>query len=59
MKALIYEGEKKLRIEERPVPVPKEGEVLIKVKACGICGSDVHGYLGITGRRLPGYAMGP
>ena len=58
MKALIYEGEKKLRIEERPVPVPKEGEVLIKVKACGICGSDVHGYLGITGRRLPGYAMG-
>lgn len=58
MKALIYEGSKKLQIEEKPVPTPKEGEVLIKVKACGICGSDVHGYLGITGRRLPCYAMG-
>lgn len=48
MKALIYKGSKKLQIEEKPVPTPKEGEALIKVKACGICGSDVHGYLGIT-----------
>ena len=37
MKALIYKGSKKLQIEEKPVPTPKEGEALIKVKACGIC----------------------
>ena len=32
---------------------PRIGEVKIKIKATGICGWDVHGYLGITGRRLP------
>jgi L-iditol 2-dehydrogenase len=32
--------------------------VLLRVKACGICGSDVHGYLGITGRRTPPMVMG-
>lgn len=58
MKALIYRGNKKLRIEERPIPQPAGDEALIKIKACGICGSDIHGYLGITGRRLPGVAMG-
>lgn len=58
MKALIYQGPKKLEIVEMPQPVPQKGELLLKIKACGICGSDVHGYLGITGRRLEPMIMG-
>ena len=58
MKALVYQGPKKLEIVEVPKPTPKKGEILLKVKACGICGSDVHGYLGITGRRTPPMVMG-
>ena len=40
------------------MPVPEDDEVLLKIKACGICGSDVHGYLGLTGRRIPPVTMG-
>lgn len=58
MKALVYEGPEKLRVAEFPKPVPKPGEVLVKIKACGICGSDIHGYLGITGRRVAPMVMG-
>jgi L-iditol 2-dehydrogenase len=42
---------------ERP-PAPGEGEVLLRVKAVGICGSDVHGYTGTSGRRAAGMVMG-
>jgi L-iditol 2-dehydrogenase len=41
-----------------PAPQPSEGELLIRIEACGICGSDVHGYDGSTGRRLPPIVMG-
>ncbi|WRS27539.1 galactitol-1-phosphate 5-dehydrogenase [Oscillospiraceae bacterium MB08-C2-2] len=58
MKALVYKGPKQLEIEQRPVPVPKDGELLLKIKACGICGSDIHGYLGLTGRRIAPMVMG-
>lgn len=58
MRALRYLGPKKLEVQEMPVPVPSEGEVLIKVGACGICGSDIHGYLGLTGRRIAPMTMG-
>ena len=40
------------------MPVPAPGEVLVQVKAVGICGSDVHGYAGQTGRRIPPLVMG-
>lgn len=58
MKALRYLGPERLEVQEVPIPVPEQGEVLIKVRACGICGSDVHGYLGLTGRRIPPVTMG-
>jgi len=58
MKALVYYGPKDIRISQLEDPKLSEDEVLIKVKACGICGSDVHGYLGITGRRIPPMVMG-
>lgn len=58
MKALVFYGNEDLRLAEVADPEPGPGEVLIRVKACGICGSDVHGYLGITGRRIPPMIMG-
>jgi len=58
MKALIYKGNEKLEVVEVPKPTPKDGELLLKIKACGICGSDVHGWLGLTERRIPPVVMG-
>lgn len=58
MKALVLEEYKKLVYREVPDPVIKNNEVLVRVKACGICGSDVHGYDGSTGRRVPPLIMG-
>ena len=40
------------------MPRPGPDDVLVKVKACGICGSDVHGYDGSSGRRIPPLVMG-
>lgn len=40
--ARFYLAGQPLRIEEIPVPEPKAGEVLVKVEACGVCGSDIH-----------------
>jgi L-iditol 2-dehydrogenase len=41
-----------------PVPDLADDDVLVRVRACGICGSDVHGYDGSTGRRIPPLIMG-
>ncbi len=58
MKALVFYGDHDLRYEEVPLPAVDEQEVLVKVKAVGICGSDIHGYEGKTGRRTPPMIMG-
>ena len=58
MKALVLEEYNKLVYRDVDEPQPASGEVLIKVKACGICGSDVHGLDGSTGRRQPPVIMG-
>lgn len=58
MKAMVYKGPETLKIENIEDVLLKEKEVKIRVKACGICGSDVHGYLGKTGRRLEPMVMG-
>jgi len=58
MKALVLSEYKKLDLVEVAKPQPSEEELLIKIQACGICGSDVHGYDGSTGRRLPPIVMG-
>lgn len=49
---------KELEITDVAMPELAAGDVLIQVKACGICGSDVHGYDGSTGRRIPPLVMG-
>ena len=58
MKSLLLEEYGKLAITELPRPEPGEQEVLVRVAACGICGSDVHGYDGSSGRRIPPLVMG-
>jgi 2-desacetyl-2-hydroxyethyl bacteriochlorophyllide A dehydrogenase len=58
MKGLVYNGPEDLRYEEIEDVRPEKDEVLVKIKSCGICGSDVHGFLGITGRRIPPMVMG-
>ena len=58
MKALVLKEYKKFEVEEIKAPVNNEDEVLVKIEACGICGSDVHGMDGSTGRRQPPMVMG-
>ncbi|HTQ32117.1 MAG TPA: galactitol-1-phosphate 5-dehydrogenase [Opitutaceae bacterium] len=58
MKALVLTDYKRFALEERPAPAPQPDEVLVRVRACGICGSDVHGMDGSTGRRIPPIIMG-
>jgi len=58
MKALVLDSYNQLNYRDFPDPEINTGEVLIEVKACGICGSDVHGMDGSTGRRKPPLVMG-
>jgi len=58
MKALVLDEYNELNYRDFPEPEINSDEVLIKVKACGICGSDVHGMDGSTGRRQPPLIMG-
>jgi L-iditol 2-dehydrogenase len=58
MKALLLSEYRKLNVVEMPTPAIGADEVLVRVGACGICGSDVHGYDGSTGRRVPPLVMG-
>ncbi len=58
MKALVLEASKKLVYKDVNKPAPLDHEVLVEVKAVGICGSDVHGMDGSTGRRIPPVIMG-
>lgn len=58
MKAAIWYGGKDIRIEEVPLPKIKDDEVLVKVQAVSICGSDLHAYLGVSKRRVPPLVMG-
>ena len=58
MKGMLLSAYKQLDLVDMPSPQPAEDELLIRIKACGICGSDVHGYDGSTGRRLPPIVMG-
>src|SRR5258705_4553268 len=58
MKALLLSKYRELQIADLPAPTAGSGEALIRVGACGICGSDVHGYDGSSGRRIPPIVMG-
>jgi L-iditol 2-dehydrogenase len=58
MRALLLSDYKTLAVVEMPTPEIADNDVLVRVRACGICGSDVHGYDGSTGRRIPPLIMG-
>jgi L-iditol 2-dehydrogenase len=58
MNALLLREYLKLELTDMPVPAIGPGDLLVRVKACGICGSDVHGFDGSTGRRIPPLVMG-
>lgn len=60
MKAAVFYGKHDLRIEELPVPEPGPRDVLLRVKACGICGTDLHIFHGDEGAAAtpPGTVLG-
>jgi threonine dehydrogenase-like Zn-dependent dehydrogenase len=51
MKALVYTGPNSLKLRDEPDPVAADGDVIIRVDAVGICGSDMHAYHGFDSRR--------
>ena len=58
MRALVFHGPLDMTVEDRPEPAAGPGDVLLEIVATGICGSDLHGYTGETGRRHAGQVMG-
>ena len=58
MKALVLTGKEKVEMQEVAKPRAVEGEVLLRVSTAGICGSDIHGFLGHSPRRKPGLILG-
>jgi threonine dehydrogenase-like Zn-dependent dehydrogenase len=58
MRALVFHGPRDMTVEDRPEPRPGPGDALLEIVATGICGSDLHGYTGETGRRHAGQVMG-
>jgi L-iditol 2-dehydrogenase len=59
MKALVLTAASEFNYDVNfPEPTPGAGEVLVQIKACGICGSDIHGMDGRSGRRQPPIVMG-
>jgi len=59
MKAAVIKGIRSIEVEERPQPQAKPGEIVVKIRAAGICGSDYHGFIGPNQeRRKPGLIVG-
>jgi 2-desacetyl-2-hydroxyethyl bacteriochlorophyllide A dehydrogenase len=58
MKALVYVGTQKMEYQEQPNPAKRAGEVQVNITAVGICGSDMHAYLGHDPRRVPPLILG-
>ena len=58
MKALVYTNPYELTLRDEPDPTPGPGEVLVQIRAAGICGSDMHAYHGHDPRRVPPLILG-
>ena len=58
MQALVLVEFGRLEVRELPDPEPGPGEVVVEIAYTGICGSDLHGFTGANGRRVPGMVMG-
>jgi threonine dehydrogenase-like Zn-dependent dehydrogenase len=58
MKSLVWTGPRQMEMQEMPLPVPGDDEVLLEVATVGICGSELSGYLGHNSLRKPPLVMG-
>lgn len=58
MKALVWRGPEQMAVEDVPEPEPEPGSAILAVGACGICGSELEGYLGHMDNRVPPLVMG-
>ena len=58
MRALVLAAFRQMEVRELATPIAASGEVLVEVAYVGICGTDLHGYTGANGRRVPGQVMG-
>jgi alcohol dehydrogenase len=58
MKALVYTQPLEVQLQDRPMPDPAPGEVVLAIEAVGICGSDMHAWHGHDPRRKPGLVLG-
>ena len=58
MKALVLTDPGRFSYVDAPIPDVGDDDVLVRIEACGICGSDVHGMDGRSGRRIPPIVMG-
>ncbi|MEO7912445.1 MAG: galactitol-1-phosphate 5-dehydrogenase [Roseiflexaceae bacterium] len=58
MKAVVWLGPRRMELQNEPAPQPQAGEVILRVEAVGICGSELSGYLGQNSLRVPPLVMG-
>ena len=58
MQALVLVDFGRLEVQELADPEPGPGEAVVEIAFTGICGSDIHGFTGANGRRVPGQVMG-
>ncbi len=58
MKALVYTANQEMSFRDEPDPQAEHGDALIKIESVGICGSDMHAYLGHDERRVPPLILG-
>ncbi len=58
MKAIVWNGPEEMAVEEVPEPTLEPQTVIVRPEAVGICGSEVEGYLGKMGNRVPPLVMG-
>lgn len=58
MKALVYTANEEMTFRDEPEPQPQDGDALIAIESVGICGSDMHAYLGHDARRVPPLILG-
>jgi alcohol dehydrogenase len=58
MRALVYTAPDEVVLRDEPAPVLEDGEVVLKIDAVGICGSDMHAYHGHDPRRVPPMILG-
>jgi alcohol dehydrogenase len=58
MKALVYTANEEMTYRDEPEPSPRPGDALVAIESVGICGSDMHAYLGHDERRVPPLILG-